>query len=285
MRATPVDEVTEPSWPTPERFRAEYVRRARPVVLRGFVSSWPARSWDFPGLREHLPNRRLEGCGLSATDGLNVRKVSLTREELVARLTGVVKLAGEPPDWFFDVPTELPELRAALPPPPVTSGPFRYGVALGADTVTRGHYHTYEHALISQVHGEKRVVLYPPWERLYPFPRRLRHSPHEYSRVDFAEPDVATFPRVAAATRFETTLHAGDALFVPVHWWHAVYGAGPIFSVSLLWNARFADYRFRASGLRVFTSAVAQRALPPLRAVLAAGSVRRLIDASRELFA
>ncbi len=267
MTSIRVEEVTAPAGLSPERFAEDYVRGGRPVVLRGLVSGWPARGWGFPQIASQLPARAIEGCGLSAADGLSVRRVSMEPEELVRRLTSDGEVAGEAPDWFFDVPTELPELFRALPAPPITRGRYRYGVAIGRDTCTRGHYHSHEHALISQVHGQKRIILYPPtdFRRLYPHPRRLHRSPHEYSRVDFSNPDLAEFPELKGARRLELVLSGGDALFVPVHWWHAVYGLGAIMSVSMLWNAAVRDYRFRQSGLRAVSSPIRQRVWPLVR--------------------
>ena len=42
--------------------------------------------------------------------------------------------------------------------------------------------------------------------------------------VDLAAPDLARFPRFAAAatTALETTLEPGDAIYIPYCWWHAV---------------------------------------------------------------
>lgn len=117
---------------------------------------------------------------------------------------------------------------------------------------TRGHYHAYEHAMICQVHGKKRVILYAPadFARLYPYPSTRHGSQHEHSQADFANPDFQAFPRLAQARPFEAIVKPGDALFIPVHWWHAVYGVGAVMSASLLWTARLREFRYARPTLR-----------------------------------
>jgi hypothetical protein len=112
---------------------------------------------------------------------------------------------------------------------------------MGRDTVTRAHYHGFHHALICQVHGKKRVVLCPPADSpfLYAFPICLPHF--EVSRVDPIAPQIETFPKFPSARPLEATLEPGDALFVPLRWWHAAFGIGATMSASLFWKAHWRE--------------------------------------------
>jgi len=222
---------------TTERFRTECVPAAKPVILRGFVSSWPARSWSFPRIAEHWP-RRAARAVRSAPDGLAVQTLTLTPDELVPQLLADdLRPPYGAPDWRFDVFGELPELAEELPPPRVYAGQPSYLLFLGRDTVQRAHYHAFYHSLICQVHGRKRITLYSPDDSacLYPHPIRRRHF--EFSRVDTSAPDLEAFPRFASARPLDAILEPGDALFVPFRWWHAVKGIGAILSTSLFWKA------------------------------------------------
>lgn len=50
-----------------------------------------------------------------------------------------------------------------------------------------------------------------------------------YSR----EPDYAAFPYFRFATISEVDVAAGDVLFIPVGWWHAIVSTAPSFLASL----------------------------------------------------
>jgi hypothetical protein len=105
--------------------------------------------------------------------------------------------------------------------------------------------------MIFQLHGRKRVILCHPADsaRLYPY-SVLNSVYYHKSRVDFAAPDLETFPAVREVRRRETILEPGDALFVPLHWWHAAYGMGTVMSASLFWKARWREQAFPQPGLR-----------------------------------
>ena len=261
MVTTPITRASTPERVTPQDFERRFVRAGRPVLLEGFVEAWPARSWDFPHIHDQLPRRTILGRGASSSDGLSVRDFQLSPDDIVRDLAddGGTRSA---PDWFFDVATELPELAPAVPVPNVHRGVMRYSILIGRDTRTRGHYHAYEHAMICQVHGKKRVILYAPTDsaRLYPYPFKRRASQHEHSRADFADPDFQAFPRLAQARPFEAIVEPGDALLIPVRWWHAVYGVGPVMSASLLWTARLQEYpRPTLRALGILRRAMASR--------------------------
>jgi len=84
------------------------------------------------------------------------------------------------------------------------------------------------HAAISQATGRKRVYLYAPdqWINLYPYtadittPRASRVDIPQWRRGDATQRH--RFPRVANARCYTTVLEAGDLLYMPAFWWHAV---------------------------------------------------------------
>lgn len=273
VEATSVAEVPAPAHLTPERFEADFVHRGEPVVLRGLAASWPARSWDFPHVAGRFPARLLRANGVAPDNGLKVRTWSVSSETVVRRLQGEGgdgdggEVAAARPDWLFDILDDLPELTSELPPPDVYRGAIQYRLFMGRDTYTPGHYHSYQHALICLLFGQKRVVLYPPADspRLYPYPVTAENPHYQSSRVDFGAPDLRRFPKVSGAHPLEAVLEPGDAMFIPVHWWHAVYGKGAVMSTSLFWNARLRDYRFPHPGLRTLAGMLRWQAWPRIR--------------------
>jgi ribosomal protein L16 Arg81 hydroxylase len=71
---------------------------------------------------------------------------------------------------------------------------------------------------LCQVYGRKRVLLCPPFELSL-----IRNTHHGvYSDIDAESPDLDAFPEFAKISRKEVVLSPGEALFIPVGWWHHV---------------------------------------------------------------
>lgn len=101
--------------------------------------------------------------------------------------------------------------------------------------------------LLMQLHGAKKVLLFPPSQtyNLYPIPvyKPLRYGlklRSVYSQVYPYRPDLQAFPRYANALPYgsEIVLTPGDILFLPAGWWHEVtsLGDGLVCSVNRFWN-------------------------------------------------
>jgi len=108
------------------------------------------------------------------------------------------------------------------------------------------HYDPFDGVLV-QLHGTKRVVLFPPSQlyNLYPFPiiNHLRYGSKLRSGYSQLYPDAIdydAFPkaRQAQAHRYEVILNAGEFLFIPAGWWHEIstVGSGMVCSVNRFWN-------------------------------------------------
>jgi hypothetical protein len=100
---------------------------------------------------------------------------------------------------------------------------------------------------LTQMHGAKRVLLFPPSQlyNLYPFPvinhlwygLKLRAV---YSQVYPERPDFSAFPKLRQALQYcyEVTLEQGEMLYLPSGWWHEVtaLGDGMVTSVNRFWH-------------------------------------------------
>jgi hypothetical protein len=91
------------------------------------------------------------------------------------------------------------------------------------------------HNLLAQVIGKKKLTLFSPVfaHALYSHHPRSRLS--RYSRLDMDHPDFHRFPQARELTPTEVTLNAGEALFLPVYWWHRVQTLEPSVSVNFWW--------------------------------------------------
>jgi hypothetical protein len=108
------------------------------------------------------------------------------------------------------------------------------------------HYDLMDGTLM-QMHGSKKVVLFPPSQtcNLYPFPIyvHLRYGLNMrcwYSRVSLENPDFQSFPKFKKALQHkrEVLLHQGEILYIPSCWWHEVTTLGNemVCSVARFWR-------------------------------------------------
>jgi lysine-specific demethylase 8/hypoxia-inducible factor 1-alpha inhibitor (HIF hydroxylase) len=108
------------------------------------------------------------------------------------------------------------------------------------------HYDLMDGTLM-QLHGSKKVVLFPPFQtyNLYPFPIfvHLRYGLNMrcwYSQVSLENPDFQSFPKFKEALQHqrEVLLHQGEILYIPSCWWHEVTTLGDemVCSVTRFWR-------------------------------------------------
>jgi lysine-specific demethylase 8/hypoxia-inducible factor 1-alpha inhibitor (HIF hydroxylase) len=108
------------------------------------------------------------------------------------------------------------------------------------------HYDAMDGTLI-QLHGSKRVVLFPPSQtsNLYPFPfyAHLRYGLRLrswFSRVYPDQPNFQAFPKLKTALnyKYDIILNPGEVLYIPAGWWHEVAALGDemVCSVNRFWR-------------------------------------------------
>ncbi len=81
------------------------------------------------------------------------------------------------------------------------------------------------HTQITQIHGDKELVLFHPDDSPYLYPRS---DNEKFSQVrNVFNPDFEAFPLFGKATPYFETLHQGETIFVPCGWWHTTITHGP----------------------------------------------------------
>uniref|UniRef100_A0A7S1U632 JmjC domain-containing protein n=1 Tax=Phaeomonas parva TaxID=124430 RepID=A0A7S1U632_9STRA len=87
--------------------------------------------------------------------------------------------------------------------------------------VAQAHYDK-SHNFVTQVLGNKRWLIFPPFQhfRLYQYPHL--HPSYKQSQVDFAAPDLKRFPSFRGAQALEAEVGPGDVLYMPPYWFHRV---------------------------------------------------------------
>lgn len=82
--------------------------------------------------------------------------------------------------------------------------------------------------VLCHIRGEKRVLLIPPEDTKYCYPRLDGQSNFsDIADVNDKETIAAKFPLFQQARRSEVVLKPGDALFLPANWWHETWALTP----------------------------------------------------------
>lgn len=95
-----------------------------------------------------------------------------------------------------------------------------------AGTVTPLH-HDEANVLFVQVFGRKWLRLLSPLDT-----HCVYNDVAVYSEVDAANPDLHQHPKFACARQFDLVMEPGEALFLPVGWWHHVTALATSVSLS-----------------------------------------------------
>lgn len=225
-------------FPGVEGFYRYYWETNTAVCFEGFADGWPACSrWRPSYLAAEFGDVQIEACtGRSSDAEPDINAAALREEMSMAEFVARVEVAGVSNDLYLiagNGNSRTDELAPLFEDVDVPPGLFshehlRSSSALWfgpAGTITALHHDT-SNILFCQIWGRKRVLLAPPDNPLLqPFARGL------YNRVDPRDPTPEHAE--AAGSMFEVMLEPGDALFIPVGWWHHVEALDVSISLAL----------------------------------------------------
>lgn len=244
---------------TPELFFERYQKTGTPVLIRGLLDNEP--DWNLDYLCEKLGDRELlfrhYGREWSKQDkrqwksvgsGIERREISFNKYAEMVR----TRQAHEEHIYLGKCSLEntlgdTPTLKTLGEPLGLTKPLTGFKMYMGpTGHVTSLHYDVADGTLV-QLHGAKKVILFPPSEtaNLYPFPLaiHLRHGLKMrswYSQVDLQNPDFESFPKFKEALCYkrEVMITRGEILYIPTGWWHEVttLGEGMACSATRFWR-------------------------------------------------
>lgn len=225
--------------PDPDYFFRHHYGAHRPAVVSGLIDHWPLRtSWTLDAIAACLGDTpvRVQWNRESDPDfELKSHELGTFRPfgEIAERLRST-----EPSNDFYITANNADQNREALEPLRADVGELPGILAPGSardgfiwigplGTVTPWH-HDLTNNLLVQIQGRKRVRMVASHDT--PLMRNTRHCFSAWGTADLL-PGPAHADRPAV---LEATIGPGEALFIPVGWWHHVEGLDQTISMSFI---------------------------------------------------
>ena len=221
---------------TPQQFFKNHYCANRPLMIRGIAKDWPALSlWSLDYFEQKLGDKDVEvQANRNTSRDYEMYKDKFTQRMPFSQFISLLRntesgndvyltayntgLNGESlaPLWE-DVGTLEPYLK------PSRGGSFFW---IGPKGTLTPFHHDLMNIFLMQVVGRKRVVMAPSFEIA-----RMRNDRHCFSQWA-NDPKAAAQKGPNAPFLNEIIIEPGDALFLPVGWWHFVESLDLSFSLS-----------------------------------------------------
>jgi histone arginine demethylase JMJD6 len=222
-----------------KEFLHEYVLKNRPVVLKDAAQEWPAiTKWTPAFFRERYGSRKVPV--FERKRAVTVKDMVLLRDYMDEITASTFQNRAK---YLFSlkIPTEFPELLADLEPRPALWDPnwldshyllpglpkFKLRNITGLEMNIGGpgspfpflHYDDlWTQTFITQVHGRKAWVLYPPEQTPYMY---ASEEVDNISKIPMEEDvDLSQFPLFGKAKPLRFVLEHGEMLYGAPGWWH-----------------------------------------------------------------
>lgn len=220
-----------------EEFLEGYYAASRPVVIEGALEGWPAVArWTPDYLKRKVGKARIEYQ--AGRDGNPDFELDKDRHKIAGPFDAFIDAISRPGNDAYLTAYNSASNRAALKvlerdlgqlDAYLTDAPGMIWIGPGG-TFTPLHFDLTNN-LIAQVTGTKELLLAPAAET-----PRLYNRRHVFSDVhDLADAArLAAYPLAKEVRPLAVTLNPGDALYVPVGWWHQVRARD--FSVTLTYT-------------------------------------------------
>lgn len=252
--AQPVQEVEHTI--DPARFFEDFVLKHQPCIIRGAVAHWPATAWDTATLRE-LVGDRLVGADSEGVLYEPIVEYSLDRglragnqmtfdqliDEIETRPVPRVQLYAETLRQLAPLEESIGELSfldTAKYPPLIYSPRFFFS----RRGYTDWHVHFGDETITAQLTGAKEFLLLPPDNKTFDTIHAMA------KRGVWKVPPPSWDDAFRDLTPHRAVLQPGDAVYIPMHWWHAAEAVGDDFNTTFARVFRtparwFADVRIK----------------------------------------
>jgi hypothetical protein len=280
--------IAEYSALSPEQFFEQIAPAQKPIVIRGFASSWPVvasakktpvdfvtyLNTFYHGKKTKMlvappsANKRFYYnddmtninyiSGEERVDLFLARLLELIDREVYPAISMQNTLTSEILPGLVDENRSdfFPELEPRL--------------WIGNEGIVSAHYDGSDN-VACVIAGRRRFVLFPPEQtcHLYPGPLNFTPAGAPTSLVDLNDPNFARYPlfKLALAEAYSVELGPGDAIFIPMLWWHHVESLEKVNALmNYWWNGSSAPNSVSPSPIDSLNLALlAMRDLNPLQ--------------------
>lgn len=276
----PIEEIAAPATGA---LQSALVDPYRPVVMRGAAAEWPLVQAGKQSTQTALDYVTWFDNG-KPTDvmvappaengrffyspdmrGFNFQRQQGTLSSLLSQLPALAERADSPAVYAgaAAIASHLPGLEAQNTLPVLADAGGTARIWIGTASQVAIHFDMSDNIAVVAL-GRRTFTLFPPEATgdLYVGP--LNHTPagQPVSMVDPLNPDMARYPRYAAAQEHaqQAVLEPGDAIYIPTLWWHHVQASDP---VNILVNTWFNDAPRGGGFLALVHAMMSIRDLPP----------------------
>ena len=240
-------------------FENEIFPANRPAVLRGLLRNWPAvqagrhsqrsvvdyfKRFDSGGtVNANVGPPQIKGRFFYSDDfqGFNFESRDVSISTALDNLVSLTE-APQPPAIALQaihVPSIMPSFLGDNTMPLIDSD-IAPRIWIGNRSMIATHFDN-NHNIACVVSGSRRFTVFPPDQvgNLYIGPLLRTPGGSPISVVDLHEPDYKRFPRFRQALESaqEAVLEPGDAIYIPILWWHGVESLDPLnILVNYWWN-------------------------------------------------
>lgn len=231
----------------------------RPAVLRGLLDSWPAvqagrqsltsvteyfKRFDTGGIVNAVVGPPEIKGRLFYTDDFQGFNFGSRNVSLSTALDTFVSLAEDPqPPAIALQAMHVPDIMPSFLQDntmPLLDGGIAPRIWMSNRSMIATHFDN-NHNIACVVCGSRRFTVFPPEQlsNLYLGPLLRTPGGTPISVVDLREPDYEKFPkfREALESAQEAVLEPGDAIYIPILWWHGVESLEPLnILVNYWWN-------------------------------------------------
>ncbi|MBT8066283.1 MAG: cupin-like domain-containing protein [Gammaproteobacteria bacterium] len=248
-------------WQSVDRavFENEIFPANRPAVLKGLLQDWPAvqAGRQSPGSAVDYLKHFDSGATVTAmiaapeangrffyTDDFQGFNFGSKTVSVSAALDTYLSLAGDPQPpaialQALHVPDIMPSFSGDNAMPLLDSD-IAPRMWISNQSMIATHFDN-NFNIACVVSGRRRFTVFPPEQltNLYLGPLLKTPGGTPISVVDLREPDYSRFPRFREALESaqEAVLEPGDAIYIPILWWHGVESLEPLnILVNYWWN-------------------------------------------------